>query len=391
VRPLSDEKNYKFFMDLLTEYDNFIICSETDLDGKITFASKGFCRISGYTRDELIGKSHNIVRDEDNSSELFRYIWNRLRKQETFIISQMSNKAKDGSLYYVESNFSPLYDNNILIGYRSLRRDITGNVRLKLFNDRLTSDNISLGYTNEEIKTTLKKSHKEISIFHDDLIAMFTHELKTPLNAIINFSLYIKTNIVKDLTPKIIERINVLANKIYNNGLIQKEIIDSALDLATIKSGKIEVRREYINMNNFLTPIIDRYQGIYNKKIILDFDKSTIGFVDKKLCGIVFSNILSNALKYAHSKVLVTLIPTGVSFEITIEDDGLGIQKEDRERIFDLYTQGENKSMLNMEQSGTGIGLHTVKLLMKLCEKQIVVNDSAILGGAKFIIKEEKI
>jgi PAS domain S-box-containing protein len=116
---------------LIKEYDEFIIASETDLKGIITYASQGFCEISGYTKEELIGKNHNIVRDPKNDSRLFEKIWDNLKDNKTVHIERLSNKNKSGEIYFTKAKLYPIFRKNEKIGYRSLRKDITDKVKLE--------------------------------------------------------------------------------------------------------------------------------------------------------------------------------------------------------------------------------------------------------------------
>lgn len=387
---VKDQKSDEFFFTTLQEYDNFIICSETDLDGNITFASKCFCDISGYKKEELIGRPHNIVRDPNNPKELFSYMWKQLKQNKKFTIPKMSNKAKDGTIYYVDATFSSIYENDILIGYRSLRKDITSYVQLGKLNDKLASENIHLDLEKKAIEKDLGYTAKEKDMFRDDMISMFTHELRTPLNAIINFSDYIQRNLKKELTSKRVAKLIDLTEKIYTNALVQKDMIDTTLDLAAIKAGKLTLHKETVGMYNFMMLIVNRYQGMYNKNIIVEIEEDIVGFIDKKICGIVVANLLSNGLKYSKTTVLLRGYMIQDNFHLVVEDDGDGIKEKYREKIFDPFQQTQDKSMLKMEMQGTGIGLQTVKRLTELCNKTITINNSKRLGGASFTISERE-
>jgi PAS domain S-box-containing protein len=101
------------------------IVTKTDLKGRITYANDNFCEISGYTRDELIGKPHNIVRHPDQSSESFKDMWDTIQSKKPWR-GIVKNKHKDGSAYYVFANVIPfLNKNNEITEYISIRQDIT--------------------------------------------------------------------------------------------------------------------------------------------------------------------------------------------------------------------------------------------------------------------------
>jgi len=103
---------------VLTETDS--ITTKTDLKGRITYANDGFIRISGFTQQDLIGASHNIVRHPDMPVEAFEDLWKSLKAERRWC-GIVKNRCKNGDFYWVLANVTPLYENNNLIGYISVR------------------------------------------------------------------------------------------------------------------------------------------------------------------------------------------------------------------------------------------------------------------------------
>ena len=85
------------------------LVSETDLKGIITYANDIFCEISGYTKEELIGKNHNIVRDPDVSPKVYESMWKTIQNKKVWK-GKIKNRAKDGTPYYVKSTVFPILD-----------------------------------------------------------------------------------------------------------------------------------------------------------------------------------------------------------------------------------------------------------------------------------------
>ncbi len=121
---LINEKNRELKL-LLASYDKNVLYSSTDLEGIITDVSDAFCRVSGYTREELIGHNHNIVRHPDIPSSVFKALWEKLPEQKPFE-SEVKNLKKDGGFYWVKSFFAPEYNKDgEHIGYTAVRDEIT--------------------------------------------------------------------------------------------------------------------------------------------------------------------------------------------------------------------------------------------------------------------------
>jgi len=117
-------------IDLLKQYqmvvDSNSIVSKTDKNGFITYVNDAFCKISGYTKDELIGKNHNIVRHPDEHHELFENLWETIKEEKQTWHGIIKNLRKDGTVYHVKATISPILDkNNSVIEYIALRDDIS--------------------------------------------------------------------------------------------------------------------------------------------------------------------------------------------------------------------------------------------------------------------------
>ncbi len=102
-------------------FDGGIMITETDLDGIITYANRKFLSITGYTHEELINKSHNIVRHPDMPHSTFHDMWKNLKKEFPWE-GYVKNLTKDGSFYWVHVSIIPRYDEfNNLTGYIASR------------------------------------------------------------------------------------------------------------------------------------------------------------------------------------------------------------------------------------------------------------------------------
>ena len=99
--------------------DEFII-SRTDLKGIITYASDSFCKLSGYAKEELIGKPHSIVRHRDMPKIAFKELWDTVKSGGTWR-GYVKNRTKNGKYYWVEAEVSPHIVEGRLVGYKSIR------------------------------------------------------------------------------------------------------------------------------------------------------------------------------------------------------------------------------------------------------------------------------
>ncbi|MCB0392523.1 MAG: PAS domain S-box protein, partial [Bdellovibrionales bacterium] len=101
------------------------IIAKTDLNGKILYANDLFIEISGYSREELIGNTHGIINSGYHDKDFFRQMWLTITQGKIWH-GEICNKAKDGSLYWVDSIILPTYNEQDKVdGYLAIRRDIT--------------------------------------------------------------------------------------------------------------------------------------------------------------------------------------------------------------------------------------------------------------------------
>ena len=122
--------NIKKQKELLVTYQKIVdkttIISKTNTKGIITYANKRFCEISGYSEDELIGKSHNIVRHPNTEKSTFEELWKTIKDEKKIWSGIIQNKKKDGDSYIVQTYIMPILDNHgEVTEYIALRNDIT--------------------------------------------------------------------------------------------------------------------------------------------------------------------------------------------------------------------------------------------------------------------------
>ena len=120
---------------LMNQYKNVVdasaLVSKTDKEGFITYVNENFCRVSQYKAEELLGRNHNIVRDPNISPFIFKKMWQTIRKGKVWK-GTFSNRAKDGSIYYVDATIMPIVDDNGEIEeYIAIRQDITKQIQAK--------------------------------------------------------------------------------------------------------------------------------------------------------------------------------------------------------------------------------------------------------------------
>jgi len=158
---------------LLKAFDKNIIASKTDTNGIITYASEAFCKISGFTQEELLGHSQSIVRHPNMNPSVFKDLWKTIQSGKEWK-GEVQNIKKDGGFYWVQSIIIPEYDDtNTLVGYSSILQDITSKKEVEELTASLEKKVIErtadLAKTKQEIQELLDNAGQGFMYFDKDM------------------------------------------------------------------------------------------------------------------------------------------------------------------------------------------------------------------------------
>ncbi|MDH5716277.1 MAG: diguanylate cyclase [Spirochaetia bacterium] len=154
----ANEEKIKHYLDII---DKYVIRSHTDKYGVIKEISEAFCNISGYKREELLGKHHNILRHPDMKKETFKNLWKTIKSGKTWN-GEIKNRKKNDGYYWVSAKIMPTYDSKGKInGYASIRNDITYQKKVEEISvkDELTGL-YNRRYFNENFQNILKRNYR---------------------------------------------------------------------------------------------------------------------------------------------------------------------------------------------------------------------------------------
>ena len=160
---------------LLNQYQNAIersyIVSQTDLRGVITYVNDRFCEISGYRRDELIGKPHSIVRHPDTPKAVFKEMWATIQSGRIWR-GEIENRHKSGRSYYVNATIFPILNHRgEITGYMGVRNDVTGIVMQKKRSEAILNSQESI-----VILTTLDEKEARLQYLNRKFFELFDYE-----------------------------------------------------------------------------------------------------------------------------------------------------------------------------------------------------------------------
>jgi CheY-like chemotaxis protein len=218
------------------------------------------------------------------------------------------------------------------------------------------------------------------------IVANLTHELKTPLHAIISTASLLSSQIDGQLNQEQKKQVDIILRNSEN----LLEMISSLLSFSSTLTSSRLLTVLKINPKKFFKEIFQNFEPIALKKGITFGFQSTIAsdyfYTDKELLTRVISNLLSNAIKFTNSKGSVDFAVTDegqAGIRIQIADSGLGMDPEDKAQVFNAFYQADSSS--TREYSGVGLGLSLVKNAIEQIDAKISL-ESELNQGTIFTI-----
>jgi len=368
------QRKFKNKQILLEQYKNIIDISasitKTDLNGIITYVNNQFCKTSGYTKNELIGENHNIVRYPKNSKKLYKKIWDTISNKKIWH-GILHNKKKDSTPYYEDTVIAPILNEDDMIQeFISVKQDIT---------EIYTKKEQLKKRVQEEVEKNLKlhKEREKERLLEEKFLVIgkmaagITHEINTPLT-------YIKGNL-----ELMIQDINNLDDDIKQKSYLLEDsivILEGANRIASIVESMREMAsqaREIPQDSNVYASLISALVLSYNKgaNITIQNEPFKIGMskeahsfiapIQKQRIEQVFIIIVNNAIdalklnKNFEERVFdITLSDENEHIIVSFQDNGGGINEEILPKIFDPFQSTK-------VEGGIGIGLSVAKRIME--------------------------
>ncbi|HEX7252912.1 MAG TPA: PAS domain S-box protein [Thermoanaerobaculia bacterium] len=324
------------------------------LDGTITSWNAAAERLFGYSASEVIGRSIDLLeppRPEDSTGVTLL----RIRKGERVQQYDTTRKRKDGERVSVSITVSPILDaKGRILGSSRIIRDIGERKRAE----------VALRASSAALETA-KKASEEANQAKDHFLATLSHELRTPLTPALTSAQLLERR--TDLPPRFRPAIELIRRSIELEALL----VDDLLDLTKIARGKIELRRESVDLHSIIQNVADICRSdILNKHQTLVLDlRATEHHSEADAARIqqVLWNLIKNSVKFTPDGGSITIRtenPESKRIRISIVDTGVGIPPDLLARIFQPFEQGPNATL--PRHGGLGLGLSISKTLVEL-------------------------
>ncbi len=397
---------------LLNQYkdtvDRSSIVSKANPSGLITYVNDKFCEISGYTRDELLGKNHNIIRHDDMNKEIFSDLWHTIKTLKQPWVNKVKNKKKHGGAYWVDTVINPILDiEGNVVEYIGIRSDITDMINpkktildiisnakaplfmiakiadwdiLKDFYGQKIANDIEDKFEIEILKYFSKSCqfektyrlnngkygfYRDFDEYNDGLTFKVENELKIfqenvrkdivdfgtmqlDLNVIISFALE-NEFLFESVELGLKKAINEKQHIVFANGIAQKSKVQAKNNIETIKMIKTAI--ETNNIISYFQPIInnqtqeiEKYESLVR---LVKEDGSIVSpyfFIDISKRGAYYNQITNIVIDNTFEALKKT------DKNISINLSALDIENVDiRNKLINLVSQKENYNRLTFE------------------------------------------
>lgn len=353
------QNELKYQLDTLNQ---IALVSITDTDGNITYVNDIFCEVSGYSKEELIGDSHRLIKSGEQPDILFVRMWKKISRGLVWK-GEIVNKAKDGTLYWVNTTIVPFFNiDGEIEKYVAVQFEITQEKWMQEKLKEALDEQMALG----ELKSRF--------------VSTASHQFRTPLTVIQSSMGLLEMhseNVAAD-SKKILDKVITRTTRevqrmtnIMNEVLILEKISAGGITPVFADTGLLEICEE----------VLEEYNQIQEDGRVAEL--KVVGSpkqiqIDKNLFEQAFSNMLSNAFKYSKGRPAPEVLMEFDDEKIHIEvrDFGMGIPEEDIKKLFTPFYRASNV----LDIAGTGLGTSIMKEYIEINQGKLWVESKVGKG-----------
>jgi PAS domain S-box-containing protein len=320
----------------------------TDAEGIVIYGNNAVEKITGFKPEEAVGKKAAILWKYPMPVEYYKNLWDVIKNQKKVFNGEIQNKRKNGEIYTALISISSVLDkNDNIIYFVAIERDIT--------------------------------KEKEVDKAKTEFVSLASHQLRTPLSAINWYTEMLLAGDAGSINEEQKKYLEEIA--IGNKRMV--DLVDDLLNVSRLDMGTFAVDLKPIKIFDLVKSVlIENKPLILEKKLVVEElygEESDMEFLaDEKLLRIIFQNLISNAVKYTPSEGKIKVNISKFNFNndqdlggeeikeesliFSVTDSGMGIPKNQHNKIFSKLFRADNAK--ESETEGTGLGLYVIKSIV---------------------------
>jgi len=322
----------------------------TDTDGTIEYVNRGFEQQSGYSAEEVLGKTPNVLNSGQHDDPFFADLWETITSREKWR-GEVINRRKDGDRYVVDQVIVPLTGTAGRIEqYVAVNHEIT---ELRELADSLTDQREQLELLNRVLR----------------------HDIRNDMHVILAWAEALDSHIDSD-GEEMLDRVLTSGQHVVELTDIAKTIVEAIFE-------EEDISLEPIDVGRLLETVIETRKETFDQATIRMADRPPAVTVEaNEMLSALFRNLINNAVQHNDSdepRVTISSQVDDDSVRIRVADNGPGISDDQRDRIFDSNEKG-------LESQGTGMGLYLVTNLVDMYDGSVWIEDNEP-HGAVFVVE----
>lgn len=307
----------------------------TDSEGMILYANAAAEKITGFKREELIGKKAGTKElwGGQMKKSFYEKLWHKIKVEKKVFSGEVNNKRRNGEHYLSLATIAPILINDKVTFFVGIERDIT--------------------------------KEREVDRMKTEFISLASHQLRTPLSAM---KWFLEMLLGGDAGVLAKEQTEMIVN-IRDSNERMIALVNSLLNLSRIESGRIIIEPTPTNVEELVREtLLDIGPRLKTKRqrltVKVDDNIPNIN-LDPKLIRNVLINLLTNAVKYTPKggKIEVFVLNKGENIVFQVRDNGYGVLEKEKDKIFEKLYRGSN--VVKLETEGTGLGLYIAKSIVE--------------------------
>ncbi len=335
---------------LAATQNGVIITDARQEDHPIAYVNPAFLKITGYTQSEVIGRNCRLLNQKARDQAALDEVRRAIAAGEACNVL-LRNHRKDGEAFWNQLSIAPVEDaTGKLTHFVGVMIDVTE--RVHALTER------------EELLASAESARQEAeSANHakDRFLSVVSHELRSPLNAILAWASLLRDDSSADGVSRAVEAIEASVQS-------QTRLVNDLLDASRIRAGALEIEPARIDLDAVVRSALDHLAPVAQEKAIaleLASQGPAFAMADAERIEQVIRNLVDNALKFTPKggRVFVELSESEASWRLEVRDDGLGIATEELPLVFDEFWRGDRKG--SSSGAGLGLGLLIVKHLVE--------------------------